>query len=267
MKNKRKWNFFKVVLAVLAFMIPVFTFGQNVGDAAPDFTLSEYNGGPEFNLADQHGKVVFIFFFGYACPHCLANGNNTEKEIYDKFKNDPDFVAVGVDTWDGDEKGVEDFQSTTGITYPLCLMASDLLNKYSITYDRIVVVDKDGIIQFKSTANSTSGIVKQAADAVDASLQVPTAVNNISDMDKSLKIYPVPARNIVQVDGPLQPGETARVRLISAEGTIVAEETVNTLTAGEKSIHIPVRDLTNGIYIVQYTTPGITLTKKLVVNK
>jgi cytochrome oxidase Cu insertion factor (SCO1/SenC/PrrC family) len=64
---------------------------QSVGDQAPDFTLSTVNG-TSFTLSNQQGKVVFIFIFGYACPHCLANGNNTQTGIYQKYKNNEDFV-------------------------------------------------------------------------------------------------------------------------------------------------------------------------------
>ncbi|NJK85193.1 MAG: TlpA family protein disulfide reductase [Bacteroidales bacterium] len=113
--------------------------GQNVGEPAPDFTLNVLNGG-QFKLSDQKGKVVFIFVFGYNCPHCKANGPNTQTGIYEMFMDNSSFVAIGVDTWNGNSSGVESFKATTGITYPLGLNASSIESLYSTTYDRILVV-------------------------------------------------------------------------------------------------------------------------------
>ncbi len=37
---------------------------QNVGDPAPDFTLTSLDGNA-VSLSDYQGKVVFLFFLGY----------------------------------------------------------------------------------------------------------------------------------------------------------------------------------------------------------
>jgi peroxiredoxin len=151
------------------FLVTFTGMAQDVGDEAPDFSLTTLNGN-SFTLSNYRGKVVFIFFFGYACPHCLANGNNTETGIYNIYKSYEEFEAVGVDTWNGNNSGVSSFASTTGITYTLCLQAGALEATYQTTYDRIVVVDKEGIIRYKSTANSVTSIVSDAAQVVP---QVP----------------------------------------------------------------------------------------------
>jgi len=39
-------------------------FAADVGDPAPDFTLSKLGGG-DFTLSDYKGKIIYIFWFGY----------------------------------------------------------------------------------------------------------------------------------------------------------------------------------------------------------
>lgn len=154
-----------MTIVFIAFITSGKVYGQDVGSSAPDFTLST-DEGSSFKLSDQKGKVVFIFFFGYACPHCLGNGNNTETGIYNVYKSNNDFVAIGIDTWNGNASGVANFKSSTGLTYPLCYEGSQVVTEYKTTYDRIVVIDKDGIIQYKSSANSTSDVVKTASNVI-----------------------------------------------------------------------------------------------------
>lgn len=269
MKTKTKWDSFLLSLIVfIALIVPENTFSQNVGDAAPDFTLSVL-GGTSFKLSDYKGKVVFIFLFGYACPHCLANGNNTETGIYDVYKSNSDFEAVGVDTWDGNESGVESFKSSTGLTYPLCLMGSSVLDLYNTTYDRIIVVDKEGIIRYKAVANSTSDVVSEASDVISNYLggtMTPSAVKNINNDNGLLKIYPIPANDRVQIRSNMKPGGTASIRIISISGKIVMEKKINTITSGE-NISISVNNLVDGMYYLQFTTPEDTMTGKLIVDR
>ncbi len=175
---------FSLVVACVAMMTSGFVNGQAVGTAAPDFTLSTDEGG-SFKLSEQKGKVVFIFFFGYACPHCLGNGNNTETGVYNVYKEDSDFVAIGIDTWNGNASGVANFKSSTGLTYPLCYEGSDVESLYGTTYDRMVVIDKEGVIQYKSTVNSTSDIVEAASGVIstlltDATTSLSTSVTSLT---------------------------------------------------------------------------------------
>jgi peroxiredoxin len=299
MKTKIKWSMFILsLLALLLFITPIKTYSQNVGDAAPDFTLSVLGGGASFQLSNEKGKVVFIFLFGFACPHCLANGNNTETGIYNVYKSNSDFVAVGVDTWDGNASGVQNFKSSTGLTYPLCLNGSSVLGTYNTSYDRIIVVDKEGIIRYKSVANSTSDVVTAAGSVIaellsgnntnpgdttmnpgdstmnpgdtatspDDTAMSPSAISKIADDSRSLKVYPIPAYDMVHVESSFNQGETATVRIINTSGKIVTE-TTNTLVSGENTISIPLNNLMNGMYYLQLITPEKILTRKLIINR
>ncbi|APF20258.1 alkyl hydroperoxide reductase/ Thiol specific antioxidant/ Mal allergen [Caldithrix abyssi DSM 13497] len=41
------------------------SLSQNVGQPAPDFTLTDLNG-VQHKLSDYRGKIVYIFWFGYS---------------------------------------------------------------------------------------------------------------------------------------------------------------------------------------------------------
>ena len=127
--------------------------GINQGKVAPNFTYTSLNDS-EITLSDLKGKVVYIFFFGANCPHCRDNGPVTENDIYQKFKNNSDFIALGLDTWNTSAGTVQNFKSVTGISYSLLLNArQSLLDYYGNTsdYDRSVVVSADGTIAYQGT--------------------------------------------------------------------------------------------------------------------
>lgn len=122
-------------------------------DPAPDFTYTSLEG-EEYTLSELTDKVVYLFFFGANCPHCRDNGPVTENTIYQEFKNTPNFVALGLDTWNTSASEVENFKEVTGISYPLLLNAEESLIDYygdATAYDRSVVVDGNGDIAYKGT--------------------------------------------------------------------------------------------------------------------
>ncbi len=127
--------------------------GPNQGESAPDFTLTSLDG-EQITLSEQQGKVVYIFFFGANCPHCRDNGPVTENQIFQRFKDNTDFVALGLDTWNTSAGAVENFKEVTGITYKLLLNARQSLVDYygnTSSYDRSVVIAKDGTIAYQGT--------------------------------------------------------------------------------------------------------------------
>ena len=69
---------------------------QNVGDPAPDFSFPSIDG-DTIKLSDYEGKVLFIFVLGNGCQYCLAVGNKTETQIFQAYKNNENFAAIGLD--------------------------------------------------------------------------------------------------------------------------------------------------------------------------
>ena len=125
--------------------------GNEVGQIAPDFTYTDFDGN-SVSLSDYRGKVILLFFFGNQCPPCYESGIKTENEINDVFPHDS-FQALGLDQWDSSSNTstLTNFLQLTGITYPVLRQAGQAGDEYNITYDRIMVLDKNGVIVFKGT--------------------------------------------------------------------------------------------------------------------
>jgi peroxiredoxin len=236
--------------------------GQNVGDNAPDFTLSTVSGS-SFTLSENTGKVVFLFLFGYGCPHCLANGNNTETGIYSEFKNNENFVALGIDTWDGNQSSVENFISQTGITYPVAMDGSSVQSAYSTTYDRIIVVDQGGVIRYKATANATSSVVNEAK-AVINNLFTTTSIANPVENSEDFKVFPVPAKETLYIENSTANLKNATFNIVNLNGSLAKQITSANDENGK--LKIPVNSLISGVYILQMITRGQVHSKKIIIE-
>ncbi len=126
---------------------------MNQGEPAPDFSYTSLDN-EQFTLSEMEGKVVYIFFFGANCPHCRDNGPVTENRIHQTFTDNPNFIAVGLDTWNTSAGSVQNFKNATSITYPLLLNArQSLVDYYGNTsdYDRSVVIAANGTIAYQGT--------------------------------------------------------------------------------------------------------------------
>lgn len=196
------------------------TNAQNVGSPAPDFTLDKLDGG-SFTLSDQGEKVVFIFTFGNACPHCLANGPNTQTEIYEVYKDNPNFVAVGVDTWNGNAAAVQSYKSTTGIEYTLLLNGSTLEDSYNTTYDRIIIVDQQGVLKYKSSTVANIATTTEASNIISALLDVTSGIREQKVNSKQFLLAPNIIQNELRIVNPFKQVQQVKIEVIDMTGKVV----------------------------------------------
>ncbi len=221
--------------------------GQGVGDAAPDFTV-DIAGGGTFTLADHQGKVVMIFFFGNGCPFCKESGPLVQG-IYTQYKDDPDFVAVGLDTWDSssDNESVGAFADFVGITFPMGIDANSVKTAYSYSYDRLMVIDRNGIIRQKNNTGAINDI-EGTKSAIQMYLNMSTAVNNVTEQERSISLYPLPASDRVNADIYLE--NSSDVQFVISDITGKTRKRTNLfLEAGAQHLEIDINDLDQGIYL------------------
>lgn len=119
-----------------------------VGDIAPDFTLPLTNG-DTFTLSQQRGKVVMLQFTASWCGVCRREMPHIEKEIWQRHKENPAFVLVGVDREETKET-VYAYTAQVGTTYPMVLdTAANAFASYAERNSGItrnVLIGKDGKI-------------------------------------------------------------------------------------------------------------------------
>ncbi|MGQ1787278.1 peroxiredoxin family protein [Saccharicrinis sp. GN24d3] len=142
---------------------------NNGATLAPDFSLQNLND-ETVTLSAYKGKVVVLFFFGNTCPSCIASAPSVQSKLANAYSANGNVIIVGIDQWDGTKASVEGFKNSTGVDFPLLLKGSSVASKFETTYDRLIVVDKEGYIRFKGSRGAGS-------DADSAKSTVETYLN------------------------------------------------------------------------------------------
>ncbi len=142
-----------VVCALVLLLAVVSCKGRQkavVGEGqAPDFTLSDINGG-KVTLADFRGKVVVVEFWATWCPPCRESVPEM-KSLYEKFKG-KDFELLGISLDQGGSalSDVTSFAREQGIGYPVLMDDDKTSAAFGVTnIPAVFVVDKQGKIARK----------------------------------------------------------------------------------------------------------------------
>ena len=126
------------------------------GEKAPDFTFETAPGKTQ-KLSDFQGKIVWINFFATWCGPCRKELPLLQKEVYDRYKNNNNFVLLIIGrehTW----QEIDQFKKEQGFTMPFY---PDPERKIFSVYanqniPRNFIVDKNGMILM-----STVGFTKK----------------------------------------------------------------------------------------------------------
>lgn len=118
------------------------------GDTAPDFTLPTTDG-TNFTLSEQRGKVVMLQFTASWCGVCRKEMPHIESQIWQRHKNNADFVLIGIDREETKDV-VDAYTQKVGTTYPMALdTAANVFASYALRQSGItrnVLIDRDGRI-------------------------------------------------------------------------------------------------------------------------
>lgn len=224
---------------------------QAVGADAPDFEVNLLGGG-SFKLSDQAGKVVLVFLFGNTCPTCLAAGPSVETSINQVFLDSINFAAIGVDTWNSssNEASVTGFRNSTGITFPLAIKAGFVASDYGTTYDRLMVINRDGVLVHKGTV-AASNDINNAIQAIEESLAITGT--SISESFSEMNVFPNPVSDVLQINGR---GETILgLQIFDVTGRQVFEKNLSD-QAQSSVLHVSVKSLKTGIYYYSIQVEG-----------
>lgn len=142
-----------------------------VGDTAPDFSLPMTDGST-FTLSEQRGKVVMLQFTASWCGICRKEMPHIEREIWQRHKDNKDFVLVGVDREETKEE-VETYIQKLGTTYPMVLdTAANAFSSYALRQSGItrnVLINREGKI-VKLTRRFEETEFKELVQAIDSLL-------------------------------------------------------------------------------------------------
>ena len=120
------------------------------GDAAPDFTVSLFDGG-SVRLSDLRGKTVLVNFWATWCPPCREELTRVQAELIDRFEG-RDFVFLPVSRGETRET-VARFREQTGYRFPLGLDPEQTIYKMYATnfIPRNFLVGPDGRVIVATT--------------------------------------------------------------------------------------------------------------------
>lgn len=135
------------------------------GETAPDVEFevfdtaenypADYKGGKgiKTKLSSMRGKVVMLQFTASWCGVCRREMPDIEAQIYQKHKDNPDFVLIGIDR-DEDAATMQKFINSTGISYALAFdPQAGIFNSFAVPgsgITRNVLIDKNGKIVMRT---------------------------------------------------------------------------------------------------------------------
>lgn len=121
-----------------------------VGDEMPPFSIILDNG-TKINASDYKGKVILVTLFATWCPPCLKELPQVQKQIWDVYKDNPDFQLLVVGR-EHSEAELKKFNAKRGFTFPLypdksrTIFASFAKNSIPRNY----LIGKDGKVVYTS---------------------------------------------------------------------------------------------------------------------
>jgi thiol-disulfide isomerase/thioredoxin len=146
----------KKLLVILAVIYASLAYAQDettlvkISDQVPSFEF-EKSPGVVQNISESKGKLVLITFFATWCGPCRAELPAIQTEIFDKYKNNPDFelIILGREhNWDEVNKFKKDNQYTMPF-YPD--PERKIYSKFASQFiPRNFLISKDGKIIFNS---------------------------------------------------------------------------------------------------------------------
>jgi peroxiredoxin len=149
-KLKSILTLFSMVIGMYAFAQEDYAYIIKVGDQAPDFETTTPDG-QQVKLAALRGKVVMLQFTASWCSVCRKEMPHIESEIWQKYKDNPNFALYGVDL-DEPAGKVKAFAKEIPVSYPLLLDPQGAaFYKYAekgAGVTRNVIIDKNGKIVF-----------------------------------------------------------------------------------------------------------------------
>lgn len=121
--------------------------GLQIGDAAPNFTLTTLDG-KRVSLSDYRGKPVMLNFWYTTCPGCLEEIPGMQRFYASQQAAGKDLVILGINSVD-DAQTAQQFVHQEGMTYTIVTDSSgQVVSLYNLTATPTsYFIDRQGIIR------------------------------------------------------------------------------------------------------------------------
>ena len=148
-------------LFFLLLLLPFAVFSQQdsttltkVGDAVPQFSF-ETAKGKTASISDYKGKLILINLFATWCPPCNLELPVMQKQVWEKYKDNPNFVLFVFGREEGWDKLIP-FKAKKGFTFPILPdVKRGVFSKFATQFiPRNIIIDESGKIIFQSMGYS-----------------------------------------------------------------------------------------------------------------
>lgn len=252
-------------LLAMSFMLNV-SVAQNVGEVAPDFTLTDIDN-QSYKLSDNQGKVILVFLIGYNCSLCVSSAPTVKSEIIDVFSENSNFQTLVIDTWDGTTSGVNGFKNTTGLNAIYLQDGSNVASDWETTYDRLVVIDQEGKIAYKGSRAAKSD-ADDAKTIIQNALNITTSINDIDEANGfSLgQNYPNPVQNQTRIQFSVGEASDVTLSVYNVVGEKVFVPVQQYYLPGTYEILFNSDKLSRGAYFYRLEAGKYSAMKKMIVQ-
>ncbi|MBK9389855.1 MAG: TlpA family protein disulfide reductase [Bacteroidetes bacterium] len=150
-----------VCIGIILLTATLILNGQNdtttlvkVGDPAPLFKCRTIDG-KSIDIGKMKGKLIMVNFFATWCPPCNLELPVLQKKIWDKYKDNPQFVLIILGR-EHTEAEVSAFAQKKSFTMPFAADPKrEIFSMYATqNIPRNIIIGKDGNILFQGTGFS-----------------------------------------------------------------------------------------------------------------
>ncbi len=138
---------------------------------------------------------------------------------------------------------------------------------YSYEYNYTIPAEYN-VANMKAIAMVINATTGEILNAQSAAITTGNTIGiNDQSNEASLNVYPNPTTGKVMLDLNIANSVDASVKVYNVIGMMVAEKNLGTLNAGTNTNSIDLTNLDNGVYMVNVTTDGQVVTRRVVLNK
>ncbi|MBW8012181.1 MAG: TlpA family protein disulfide reductase [Chloroflexi bacterium] len=142
--------------------------GTQIGEIAPDFTISILDGS-QFTLSASQGKPTIVFFMAYWCGACIPEAQALA-QLKQEYGNDLNIVAIDLDPSSSTQALLQFKQASGNGEY---IWGFDFNQQVTTTYlvrslDTTLILDAEGYVIFRDERPTDYNTLKNALESLES---------------------------------------------------------------------------------------------------